>query len=46
MIFLPVMPQPAMVAAPVNSGVGIINFSGDGGETKWGQTGFSNSRYK
>jgi hypothetical protein len=33
----------AMVASPINSGVGIINFCGDGAETMWGQTGFSNS---
>ena len=33
----------AKVSTPVNSGVGIINFSGDGAETGWAQSGFSNT---
>ena len=34
---------PAMVSAAINPGVGVINFSGDGGETEWAQSNFQNS---
>ena len=34
---------PAMVSTAINSGVGVINFCGDGGETEWAQSNFQNS---
>jgi hypothetical protein len=36
-------PTPAMIAADVNNGLGIINYTGHGSNTSWASSGFSSS---
>jgi gingipain R len=36
-------PNSAMVASELNTGIGIISYTGHGSTTSWGTTGFSNS---
>jgi len=36
-------PTPTMIENDINSGAGIINYTGHGSQTSWGTSGFSNS---